>query len=139
MFRRVITEWGIAISLVFLISVVLAWADSVVTGWGREPLALREGVYMKTVPGYFCLCSELGEDWKPVSHEKGRRFWMATHRYRAWLFPGIEYHHRQYTSGLIVWSLEVALWIPLLFLAALVGLCYRLRPKSAGSRTHVLV
>jgi hypothetical protein len=129
--RRVITEWGIAISLVFLISLVLAWADSLVTGWGREPLAVWEGVYMKTIPGHFCLCSELGEDWKPVSDEKGRRFWMATHRYRAWLFAGIEYHHRQYTSGLIVWSLEVALWIPLLFLAVVAGLCYRLRPKLA--------
>ena len=129
--RRVITEWGIAISVVFAISLVLAWADSLVTGWGREPLALAEGVYMRTTPGYFCLSSELGEDWKPVSHEKGRRFWMATHRYRPWIFPGIEYHNRQYTSGLIVRSLEVAFWIPLLFLGVCLGLCLRLRPRSA--------
>ena len=46
---------------------------------------------------------------------------MATHRYRSWIFPGIEYHNRQYTSGLTVWSLEVALWIPLSFLAVVHG------------------
>jgi hypothetical protein len=87
-------------------------------------------VYTKTIPGYFCLFSELGADWKPVSHEKGRRFSMATHRYRAWFFSGIEYHHRQYTSGLIVWSLEVAFWIPLLFLGVCAAICLRLRPRT---------
>jgi hypothetical protein len=129
MMRRVITEWGIAISIVLFIAVLLAWADSCLSRWGREAFAVGAGVYIKTLPGFFCLASELGEDWKPVSHETGRRFWMATHRYRAWLFPGIEYHNRQYTSGLTVWSLEIALWVPLSFLAVFMAICWRLRPR----------
>jgi hypothetical protein len=135
--RRVITEWGIAISLVFAISLVLAWTDSLVLGSGREALALGEGVYMRTIPGYFCLSSELGADWKPVSDEKGRRFWMATHRYRAWFFPGIEYHDRQYTSGLTVWSVEVAFWIPLLLLTGYVVICLKLRPRPVRPATAI--
>jgi hypothetical protein len=132
MMRRVFTEWGIAISIVLFIAVLLVWADSRLSRWGREPLAVGEQFYIKTVPGYFCFTSELGEDWKPVSHETGRRFSMATHRYRPWLFPGIEYHNRQYTSGLTVWSLEVALWIPLSFLAVFIATCWRLRPRLPG-------
>jgi hypothetical protein len=131
--RRVITEWGIAISIVFSIAVLVVWADSRLTRWGREPLAVGDGVYMKTIADYFCLFSEPGEDWRPVSEEKGRRFWMTTHRYRTWLFPGIEYHNRQYTSGLTVWSLEVALWIPLSFLVAIIAICWRLRPRIVRS------
>ena len=51
--RRVITEWGIAISVVFFIAVLLAWADSCLTKCGREPLAVGEGVYMKTIARLF--------------------------------------------------------------------------------------
>ena len=127
--RRVITEWGIAISLILIIAFALVWADSRVTKWGLEPLAAGPGVYLKSSAGMICLCSELGEDWKPVSSETGRRAWMATHQYATWLFPGIEYHNRQYTSGRTVWSLEVSLVIPLILLAVVTAVCWRLRPR----------
>ncbi len=126
------TEWGIAISLILVIAIALAWADSLRTKWGVEPLAIGERVYMKTIPGYLCIFSELGEDWRPVSNETGRRFFLATHRYATWMFPGIEYHNRQYTSGLTVWSLEVAFWVPLGLLVIFMAVCWRSRPRSAG-------
>jgi hypothetical protein len=137
--RRVIAEWGIAGSLVLLIALALVWADSAQTRWSGEPLSAGESVYIKTVPGYFCIGSELGNDWKPVSHETGRRFWLPTHRYTTWEFPGIEYHNRQYTSGLTVWSLEIALWIPVLLLAVLMALCWRLRPRISASNSPAKV
>ncbi len=134
--RRVITEWGIATSLILIVALALAWADSRVTKWGLEPLAIGTGVYLKSCPGLICLGNELGEDWKPHASETGRRAWMTTHRYAAWLFPGIEYHNRQYTSGQTVWSLEISLLIPLILLGVIQALCWRLRPrtiKNSGS------
>jgi hypothetical protein len=128
--RRVITEWGFAISFILIIVFALIWADSHVTIWGRQPLALGTGLYLKSSPGLICLGCEVGEDWKPHAAESGRRAMMATHRYATWLFPGIEYHYRQYTSGQVVWSLEVSVLIPLILLGVVMALCWRLRPRT---------
>lgn len=129
--RRIITEWGMVLSSVLVIAFAVLWIDSVLTKWSQEPLAAGSGLYLKSESGRICFFSELGDDWKPSPAATGRWATMSTHHYTNWRLPGIEYHHREFTVGHIVWSLEVTLLLPIGFFLIVIAVCWWLGRRIA--------
>lgn len=130
-FRRII-EWGLVVSLLLLLVLALAWLDSLFLGTLREPVALDTELYLRAEDGRLYLFNELGDDWKPRFVGVKARAISWVRRYTSWFFPGIEYHNRLFNSGRTIWSLDVSLVTPLVFLLFTIALLGRV--WRGGSR-----
>ena len=125
--RRASTEWGLVVSGVLTIALGLMWADSLWLGMLQEPLSLAPDCFLRVNPGQLCLFSHLGDDWKPKTTgiERPTRSWVR--HYSIWMLPGLEYHYRLLASGETIWSLEVALIIPVSVLLVTLVILWRIR------------
>jgi hypothetical protein len=128
--RRAIAKWGLVFSLVLTLALGLIWVDSLLLQTFSEPLSLGPGGYLRVEDGRLYLFSELGDDWKPNSIVPDRRARSWVRRYMTWFFPGIEYHNRLFASGRTIWSLEVALVIPVACSLSMAAILWRLRRRN---------
>src|ERR1700689_4425897 len=110
--KRAFTEWGLVVSLVLLAAIGFIWVGSLFVHYFREPLYLGTDLYVCIENSRLCIFSELGADWKPRLEGVEPRAISWVRDYNNWLFPGLEYHNRLFANGRTVWSLEMALVIP---------------------------
>jgi hypothetical protein len=90
-------------------------------------LSLAPECFLCVNPGQLCLFSKLGNDWKPrpVGVDHLPQSWVR--HYSVWMLPGLEYHHRSLASGATIWSMEVAIIIPVAVLLTTIVILWRIR------------
>jgi hypothetical protein len=125
--RRAVNEWMLVFSIVLLVAVGLIWVASLFLQALREPLALGSHVYARVDESRLCLFNELGEGWKPNLQGVDRKAISWTLRYTTWMYPGLEYHNRLFANGRTIWSVEVSLIIPVVFLLISIAILWRMR------------
>ncbi len=125
--RRAITEWGLVLSGALSVAFGVIWADSVWLRTLQEPLSLGSLCFLRFEDGRVCLYSELGDDWKPRATGGDRPAHSWVREYTNWFFPGIEYHHRLLANGQSIWSLELALVVPVAVLLTTMTILWRVK------------
>jgi hypothetical protein len=128
--RRAITEWGLVLSGLLSVALGLIWADSLWLRTLQEPLSLDDACFLRFEDGRTCLYSELGKNWKPRAEGVDRQARTWVRDYTTWIFPGLEYHHRLLANGQSIWSLEVAMFIPVAGLLTAMVILWRARRGS---------
>ena len=135
---RAITEWGLVLSGMLSVAIGLIWVDSVWLRSLQEPLSPGSLCFLRFEDGRICIYSDLGKDSKPspVTAEQPAHSWVR--QYTNWFLPGFEYHHRLLANGQSIWSLEVAMAIPLAVLLTTMAILWRVRRGSWRMRDSVL-
>jgi hypothetical protein len=124
---RAITEWGLVLSGVLSMAFGVVWADSFSLRTLQEPLSPGSVCFLRVEDGCVCFYSDLGDDWKPTSRAGDRPALSWVRRYTNWFLPGLEYHHRLLANGRSIWSLEVAIVIPVAVLLTTMAILWRAR------------
>jgi hypothetical protein len=127
MMRRAITEWGLVVSGLVSVALGLVWVDSRWIGTLQEPLALGPHLFLRVNDGQLCFFSELGARCKPTLDGPDRPDISWVRHYSTWMLPGMEYHSRLLANGETIWSLEVAIVIPLAVLLIAILIFWRIR------------
>jgi hypothetical protein len=117
--RRAVTEWGLVVSGAMFFALGLVWLDSFWLGSLQEPVWLGPNCFLRADKGQVCIFSELGKNWKPTTDGRNNPLGSSVRRYSFWMVPGVEYHNRLLASGESVWSLELAIVVPLTALFAM--------------------
>jgi hypothetical protein len=125
--RRALTEWGLVVSGVLSLALGLIWLDSLWLGTLREPLCVGPKCFLRVNRGQLCFFSELGANWKPNPEGRDRPFASFVRHYSNWMLPGLEYHNRLLANGESVWSLEIAIVVPLAVLLTMMLVLWRAR------------
>jgi hypothetical protein len=125
--RRAITEWGLVLSGALTVVLGLIWVDSLWLQTLQEPLSLGPDCFLRAERGRLCFFSSLRKEPKPGSGSVDRPTLSWVRRYTIWYFPGLEYHHRLLASGQSIWSLDMALVVPLSILLTTMAILWRIR------------
>jgi hypothetical protein len=128
--RQAVAEWGFVLSGVLSVAFGLIWVDSCWLRSLQEPLSPGSACFLRFENGWICLYSDLGDDWKPTSRGGDRPPPSWVRRYTNWFLPGLEYHHRLLANGRSIWSLELAIVIPLAVLLTTMAILWRIRRGS---------
>ena len=128
--RRAIAEWGFVLSGVFSVAFGLIWVDFLWLRTLQEPLSLGAACFLRFEDGRVCFYTDLGDDWKPspTGPDRPARSWVV--QYTNWLLPGLEYHHRRLANGKSIWSLELAMVIPVAILLTTMLILIRIKRGS---------
>ena len=123
--RRAITEWGLVLSGVLSVAFCLIWVDSLWLRSFQEPLSLGTLCFLRIENGRVCVFTELGDNWKPRPADGDRPAHSWVRQYTSWFLPGLEYHHRLLANGQSIWSLEVAMLVPMAALLTTMAVLWR--------------
>jgi hypothetical protein len=131
------SPWGLALSGVLSVAFGVVWADSFWLRTLQEPLSPRSACFIRLENGWVCFHSDLGDDWKPTFGDRDRPALSWVRSYTNWFFPGLEYYHRLLANGQSIWSLEVAIVIPVAVLLTTMAILWRARRGSWRIRGSV--
>ena len=130
--RRAVTEWGLVVSGVLSIALGAVWLESLWLEALQEPLWLAPDCFLRVNTGELCFFSELGDDWKPKTEGRDHPTVSSVLKYSNWMLPGLEYHNRRLANGRTIWSLEVAIVVPLAVLVIMMLVLWRVRRGHWG-------